>query len=520
MLQSYFATIGTVIKNKLGITDTNVNFNEGFAFSEVTEDTVRKLIDKIKIGVATGADGISARILKDCKEVILPTLTSLVNLSFKTSTFPETMKAATIKCLHKKNGIDEPANYRPLSILPILSKVFERAAVDQMVYFLETNNLISSNQHAYRKGHSTVTSLSEVTNHIYTQIEKGYIVGMASLDLSKAFDSIDHSHLLQKLTDIGMGKSLVEWTKSYLTNRTQKTKFSSVTSETATVTSGVPQGSILGPILFIIFTNDLVTAFSNQTHVVSYADDTQLLETGKTIEEVKEKLERTIDIAQHWYKHNSLMSNPAKTEIIVFRTKKGKKHNITIKVQENGEEVELKPADCIKVLGVHVDECLEFNTQVKHVRGKATAATKNLYRIRDLLPVKCKMMLYDGLIASHFNYADVIWGGCTKKNQEKLQTTQNFAMRTILGMDRRSSATEALTKLRYLDLQNKRQVHEAVFAYKAINGTQPEEVTKKYKELMPKGNTRSATRQVLNYPKHKTVPKCQRFQNSVKNFAF
>ena len=501
----YFATIGTVIKNKLGITDTNVNFNQGFAFSDISEDTVSKLIDKIRIGVATGADGISARILKDCKEVILPTLTSLVNLSFKTSTFPEAMKAATIKCLHKKNCTEEPANYRPLSILPILSKIFERAAVDQMVYFLETNNLLSRNQHAYRKGHSTVTSLSEVTNHIYKQMDNGYIVGMASLDLSKAFDSIDHSQLLQKLTDIGLGKSLVEWTKSYLTNRTQKTKFSTVTSETATVTSGVPQGSILGPILFIIFTNDLVTAFSDETHVVSYADDTQLLETGKTIEEVKEKLERTINTAQNWYKKNSLMSNPAKTEIIIFRTKQGKKHNITIKVEENGEEVELKPADCIKVLGVHLDECLEFNKQVKHVQGKATAATKNLYRIRDLLPVMYKMMLYDGLIASHFNYADVIWGGCTKKNQEKLQTTQNFAMRTILGAERRSSATEALTKLRYLDLQNKRQVHEAVFAYKAINGTQPEEVTKKYKELMPKGNTRSATRQILNYPKHKTA---------------
>ena len=502
---NYFATIGTEIKNKLGIIDTVVNYKEGFTFSEVSEDTVAKLIDKIRIGVATGADGISARILKDCKEVILPTLTSLVNLSFRTSTFPETMKEATIKCLHKKNSTEEPSNYRPLSILPILSKVFERAAVDQIVTFLETNKLISRNQHAYRKGHSTVTSLSEVTNYIYREMDKGQIVGMASLDLSKAFDSISHSHLLQKLTNIGLGQSTVEWTKSYLSKRTQKTKFSSITSETATVTSGVPQGSILGPILFIIFTNDLITAFKNDTQVVSYADDTQLLETGKTVEEVKEKLEKTIDIAQKWYKNNSLMSNPAKTEVIIFRTKKGKKHNITIKVEENGKVMELKPAECLKILGVHVDECLDFTKQVKHVQGKATAATKNLYRIKDLLPTKYKMILYDGLIASHFNYADIIWGGCTKKNQEKLQTTQNFAMRTILGTDRRSSAKEALEKLRYLNLQNKRQVHEAVFAYKAVNQTHPEEVSKKYNELMPTGNTRSATRLVLNYPKHKTT---------------
>ena len=502
---NYFATIGTEIKNKLGIIDTVVNYKEGFTFSEVSEDTVAKLIDKIRIGVATGADGISARILKDCKEVILPTLTSLVNLSFRTSTFPETMKEATIKCLHKKNSTEEPSNYRPLSILPILSKVFERAAVDQIVTFLETNKLISRNQHAYRKGHSTVTSLSEVTNYIYREMDKGQIVGMASLDLSKAFDPISHSHLLQKLTNIGLGQSTVEWTKSYLSKRTQKTKFSSITSETATVTSGVPQGSILGPILFIIFTNDLITAFKNDTQVVSYADDTQLLETGKTVEEVKEKLERTIDIAQKWYRNNSLMSNPAKTEVIIFRTKKGKKHNITIKVEENGKVMELKPAECLKILGVHVDECLDFTKQVKHVQGKATAATKNLYRIKDLLPTKYKMILYDGLIASHFNYADIIWGGCTKKNQEKLQTTQNFAMRTILGTDRRSSAKEALEKLRYLNLQNKRQVHEAVFAYKAVNQTHPEEVSKKYNELMPTGNTRSATRLVLNYPKHKTT---------------
>ena len=228
------------------------------------------------------------------------------------------------------------------------------------------------------------------------------------------------------------------------------------------------------------------------------------VETVKTPEEVKAKLERTIGIAQNWYENNSLMSNPSKTEIIIFRTEKGKKHNIRIKVKENGKEVELKPAECIKVLGVYMDETLSFNKHIKHVQGKATAATKNLYRIRNLLPIKYKMVLYDALIASHFNYADVIWGGCTKKNQDKLQTTQNFAMRTILGIDRRSSAKEALEKLRYLNLQSKRQVHEAVFAFKAINEMHPTEICKKYRELMSKGNTRSASNLILNYPKHKT----------------
>ena len=131
---------------------------------------------------------------------------------------------------------------------------------------------------------------------------------------------------------------------------------------------------------------------------MSYADDTQLIEIGKTAGEVKEKLERTIDTAQNWYKNNSLMSNPSKTELILFRTTKGKKHNMKIKVMEEGKEVELEPSECIKVLGVHVDEQLGFTKHTKHVQGKATAATKNLYRIKDLLPTKYKMILYDGLI--------------------------------------------------------------------------------------------------------------------------
>ena len=171
---NYFATIGTLIQKKLGIKDTEVTFKQGFNFNEISELTVGKLIDRIRIGVATGSDGISAKIVKDCKDVILPVMTDIVNLSLRTSTFPESMKIATIKCLHKKFSTEEPSNYRPLSILPILSKIFERAAVDQIVQFLETNNLISHNQHAYRKGHSTITSLADVTTIYHIQRNRSW----------------------------------------------------------------------------------------------------------------------------------------------------------------------------------------------------------------------------------------------------------------------------------------------------------------------------------------------------------
>ena len=507
----YFATIGTVVQKLIGTKEAiPIIENKGnFHFKEETEETIVKLIDRIRVDVATGEDEISAKLIKDAKYTIAGPLTKLVNLSYKKSTFPSSMKIAVIKALHKKNCTEDISNYRPLSILSVLSKIFERSATDQIVKYLEENGLLNSTQHAYRKKHSTTTCLMEAIDYINEQRDKGKIVGLASLDLSKAFDSVNHSHLLNKLANFGLDQNTVKWCKSYLDQRKQKTKFKKFTSIEHTVTSGVPQGSILGPILFICFTNDMANTFTN-CKIISYADDTQLIVTGNHKQQVKSKLEELIKQAQKWYNENSLMNNASKTEIIIIGKNPTKDQPFYIEVEEGGKLKHLKPKKTIKILGVHIDDQLNWNTQIQSVRKKATNSIRNLHRINQLIPLKHRLLLYNSLVATHYNYADTAWSGCGIANEKKLQTTQNFAARSILGWKKRTSATEALETLKFLPLKQKRQVHEAVYVHKAMNGKLPTEISNKYRNQLSKQNLRSSSQQTLNIPAHKT----QKYQQS------
>ena len=431
---NYFATVGSEIQKELNIMDIDVETkNTGFTFTQETEENVQKLLERIRTNVAVGIDGINAKVLKDGTDILVPILTRIINLGYKLNQFPAQLKTASVKPIHKKNCHNDPVNYRPISILPILSKVFERAAVNQLVKYLE-NGILSANQHAYRRFHSTVTSLAELTNKIYSGLDQGLIVGLVSMDLSKVFDSICHTHLLQKLSNMGLHNKSVQWIKSYLQSRKQRTAFKEVTSKEKEVTSGVPQGSILGPILFLCFTNELANAFP-----------------GKTIEEVKMKMERIIMKAEEWYKANSLKSNPSKTEVIIFTPNKNKNIILpTITAFENGKEIELEVSETLKILGVHIDKHMTWNDHITKLRNKTMGIVKHLHRVNKLLPMKIKLQLYDSLVASHLNYADVIWSGCSLANKQKLQRVQSFALKSILGMRKFDSATIALRKLNYL----------------------------------------------------------------------
>ena len=507
----YFATVGEEIQRKLKRKFQTKDFSElpGFEFKMETQPSIEKMIDKIRNDVAIGHDDIGARIIKDAKPTLAPVLTKLVNLSYELNTFPNCMKIAAIKALHKKDDKNDFANYRPISILPTMSKVFERSATQQLVEYLEKNNIIKESQHAYRKGHSTITCLYEVVNHLYQIIDQKKIAAVISLDLSKAFDSVNHSLMLNKLSTMGLSKNTLLWIQSYLSDRQQYTKFKEYTSTRQPVTAGVPQGSIIGPLLFICYINDLYATFDTDCHVYSYADDTQIIVKAKDTPSLVKKITATIASAQQWYSANSMQNNIGKSEILITNNK-GSNQHIKIRIVEDGKRKILKPKSFIKVLGVYLDENLDWTKHLKYVKKIATNSIRNLHRVNHLLPIKTRIYLYNTLVTPYFDYADVVYGGCNKKNSKYLQTAQNFAIRSITGTKKSISPRESFQKLKFLNLEQRRLVHEAVFAHKSFLDKNPQLINLQYLKQLSTSHTRNSSHSSLNLPSHR----CSKYQKS------
>ena len=220
-------------------------------------------------------------------------------------------------------------------------------------------------------------------------------------------------------------------------------------------------------------------------------------------------LESLIQAAQIWYTKNSLLINASKTEVMLI-TRRKNKEKFELQIKEDGKMKAIKLKTVIKVLGVHLDEELNWNNQVNAVNKKARYAAINLNRVNQLLPFKSRMTLYNCLVASHFNYADTVWAGCSLTNQQKLQRTQNMAVKSMLGLKRRESSEQALKTANLLSLNEKRKIHEAVYIHKGLAGKLPTAISDEYKQYYSLKNNRSADRKILRIPKHKT----QQYENS------
>ena len=389
-------------------------------------------------------------------------------------------------------------------ILPTLSKIFERAAVNQLITYLEENKLISKNQHAYRKFHSTITCLVEVINFIYKIIDIKRFAAITSLDLSKAFDSISHKLILKKLRKLGIEENAVSWIGSSLTDRKQTTKFKNYKSHEETVSSGIPQGSILGPLLFLCYTNDIHEVFGEEYKVAAYADDMQIIAEAKTLPQLKEKIEKAILLAQKWYTQNYMKNNISKTEILVINNSL-KNEYLKINVTDEGKRISIESKAFIKVLGILIDNKLSWKKQVNDVKRKAMNCTRNIHRINNLLPTQSRINLYHAIISPQFSYGDIVWGGCGKRESLSLQRVQNFAAKSIIGSRKYDSATEALEKLKFLNLEQRRNVHETVFLHKALLNKNTENINQEYREFIPTTNTRYAASGKLIPPVHRTA---------------
>ena len=502
---NFFATVGSKYQRHTFKEKESIIFEHNtdrFSFKHETETSISKIIDNLKLKTAVGVDGIGANLIKDLKLTIVPYLTRIINKAYDLHIFPEQLKKAIITPIFKEGNIDEISNYRPISVLTIICKIFERSASNQMAKYFLDKQKINPHQHAYQPAHSTTTCLAEILNEIYSLLDKNQYVALAKLDLSKAFDSINHNLLIQKLCNLGLDKNSLQWISSYLENRLHVTKFQNFTSDEHQAKTGVPQGSILGPLLFICFINDLPSAFENTCKMFGYADDTQLVITAPTLDGLKVKIEESIQAAQRWYDENNMKVNPTKTELIIFKSKRNTNPQIQIEVPQTKKKIIPKPY--IKVLGVHIDNCLNFEKHINLLKRRTMNTTRNLHRINYLIPTAKRLILYNALIAVQWNYGDVLYNGCNEKSKKSLQIVQNFAARSMTQNKKYDSATQSLRQVKLLKLHQRRAIHESVFIHKIMLSKKPANLYKQYQKYLFKSNTRAAETRKMKIPNHKT----------------
>ena len=332
-------------------------------------------------------------------------LASIFNKSLQNGVFPDRMKKAKVIHLFKGGDQQEVSNYRPVSILPQFSKILEKIFYNRLVKFISKNNVIYESQYGFRQKHSTNLALMEMIENISTSFDKNMLTTGIFIDLKKAFDTINHSILLQKLTMYGVRGISFDWLTSYLSNRSQYVLYNKTESEDKPISCGIPQGSILGPILFILYINDLPNV-SQKLKFILFADDTNVFYSGSSPRDINETMKSELGKMSTWFKVNKLSLNVTKTNYMIFKNKQ----NIdSFNIKIDGMEVaRIKSA---KFLGVLVDENLCWTDHINDVSRKIAKSNGiHIYKVKYLLNSEYLYTLYCSLVLPYLNYACEIWG--------------------------------------------------------------------------------------------------------------
>jgi len=349
---------------------------------------------------------------------------------------PSGFKEARVRPLYKKGGKLDPGNYRPVSVLNSLSKILERTVHRQLVRYLESKKILFDNQSGFRSGFSTDTCLVNLTDYVRSEISRGNLVGMVMIDLRKAFDTVDFDILLMKLKSMGVKST--DWFRSYLTGRRQCVNVDGVDSDFLDVFCGVPQGSILGPTLFLCYINDMCISLSCKLSL--YADDSTLIASSSSVDQLSVFLSSQLESCSKWLVDNKLSLHVDKCESIVFSSCRKAKLRDNFKVSCFGREV--RRMSKVKYLGVILDENLSGNAHATDVIKKASARLSFLYRKSGFLDFKSRATLCMALMQPFMDYCCNSWySGISSGLKHRLETLQRKMARFVYGLDPRSSIT-------------------------------------------------------------------------------
>ena len=445
------------------------------AFREMTEEEVGKVI----IGMPTKScelDAIPTLLLKQILPAVLPVITRIVNMSLQDGKFADKWKVAVIRPLLKKPGLDQVLpNYRPVSNLSFLSKVLEKCALKQFNAHCSEHHLLPDYQSAYRENFSCETALLKLSNDILWTMEKQEITAIAAIDLSAAFDTVDHEVLLNVLqTNFGIEGKAHAWFSSYLQPRFCRVNVGKSYSSDRSMNFSVPQGSCAGPVLYLAYASTLDNVIPSHISVYGYADDHILRINFQANHESERiaQLSQCTETIKVWMDENRLKMNSDKTEFIMVGSRQLLSKCETQNLLVNGTPV--KCSNRIKYLGVWLDENLSFKY---HIVSKCKTAMFNIRRIKTIrkyLTQEACAVLMSGLVLSHLDYANSIMMGLPKCDLRKLQRIQNIAAKVTLQRQKHDSATACLKDLHWLPVQQRIDHKLLTIVYKCINGTAPQ----------------------------------------------
>lgn len=433
---------------------------ESLFLTPTDADEIGKILSGLKSGSASGYDHINNEILKYGRHILSAPLAHLCNLSMSTGTVPSSLKVAEVCPIHKSGNKTNVSNYRPISLLPAVSKILEKVVNKRLLCFLENNDVLSPNQYGFRTKKSTEDAVVALVDNVVENLDQGKKCIGVFLDLAKAFDTVSWPILLRKLELVGVRGVTLSWFHSYLSERKQRVRISNQTSDYLSVNFGVPQGSVLGPTLFLIYINDLCQLKLNQSKLFAFADDTALIFQGNTWDEVIDVSQDGLSQVSSWLQNNLLTLNISKTKYLTFRISDRTKmtpRNLVLHYCGNTVPYcscpKIEQASKIKYLGTIIDDQLSWSYQINAICGRVRKLMfifKKLKAVADSATIRT---IYIGLCQSILNYCIISWGSAAKTLLIKVERAQRAVLKVAYKKPFRYPTSLLYEETKYLTVR-------------------------------------------------------------------
>ena len=451
----FFTTIAEKIQNEIPKTGNfekyinKIKSPKSFFFSPVTVPEILKIFNSLDQSKSTGDFSLPKQVFDHVPDKLAEILTSLINLTFETGIFPRSLKKVKVIPVFKNKGSNQDkSNYRPFSLLSNIDKIFEKAVYSRLISFLDQHKILSDRQFGFRKKHSTKLALISLTEEIRKNLDSGKFSCGVFIDLQKAFDTVDHSILLHKLNLYGVRGIANNWFKSYLSNRNQYVSYSKSKSSIRRISVGVPQGSVLGPLLFLIYINDLCNAVQ-YSETSLFADDTSIVYSDFNLQNIENRINADLENLFNWLCANKISLNVTKTKILLFRNvHKPINHNLNFSI--NNQSIKLSQS--VKYLGVILDNFLNWNLYTKNLCSKLNKANGAISRLRHYVPRSILIQVYYALFFSHINYACQIWGQTFNQNVQRIFILQKKCLRLMTFSDFNAPSSPLFSQLGLLKI--------------------------------------------------------------------